>query len=63
MSQQRTSEVELEYPIQINGQDVIVKRYSNPEMESHLGDRRRLDFHRQPSRIYHRGPQLKRAKF
>ncbi len=41
----KSAELVLEYPMQINGQDVIVKRYDNPEMEARISDHSELSFH------------------
>lgn len=38
--------VELEYPMIINGQEVMVKRYDNPELRARLSDHSSLSFHR-----------------
>lgn len=35
-----------EYPMMINGQEVIVKRYDNPVMEAKVADHRELSFYR-----------------
>ena len=62
MSKSSACEVELEYPIQINGQDVIVKRYNNPSLEARVSDHSSLDFHSQ-SRLTsttYRGKSFKR---
>ena len=53
------AEVVLEYPMMVNGQEVIVKRYDNPAMEARVADHRELSFHRKNrlNGFKHRGPQ------
>lgn len=55
------AEVVLEYPMMVNGQEVIVKRYDNPEMEARIADHRELSFHRKNrlNNVRYKGPQRK----
>ena len=38
-------EVELEYPVMINGQEVIVKRYEGTKCKAQVSDHSNLSFH------------------